>query len=287
MTTATADQIGIGIHPGLTYEQYDAIDAWRRSTLMVGNDLSLAHMKAEKDNPKGESSEALDFGKALHSAILEPDDFNRRVVLGAINPKTGEPFGIDTKAQQEFIKDNPGMIVVARCYKEKLQGMAKAIRGDKYADSLFRATDATELTVVWEDSETGEPCKIRIDMRVSSLEVLGDLKSTECAKPENFAYSAEKYGYLAQAAMCIDGWHAVTGQWWEFVFVAVEKDPYHGVSCASIARGSPGYEIGRKQYRGPLEAASLARRSGVWESYPAGINPMQFADHVLRRHGIV
>lgn len=271
-----------GVYPGLSYEEYDAIDAYRRTVILEGR-RSLDHLRYAEENGDTESSEALDFGQALHCATLEPDRFENTVVLGAVNPKTGEPYGADTKAQNEFRDENPGKIVVSKGYREKLLGMGSAIRNHPRAGALIRASVQTELTAVWKDEPTGVMCKVRLDAYLGRSFGIVDLKSTLNASPEAFPRSLYDYGYHIQAAMSIDGWKALRPD--EpvppFTIIAVEKEPPYAVACYVV--GDDSLEIGRQEYREVLHAIANARRTGIWPSYPTDIMQIDVPEWARKR----
>lgn len=283
MVATTMQNAGLemGIFEGMSYEAYDAIPAYRRTLLMAGINNSLAHLKYEKDHPEGEPSEALLFGQALHAATLEPDRFEREVVLGAINPKTGEPYGADTKAQAEFRAANPGKIVMAKGDRERLIGMGAAIRAHPTAGKLIRATARAELTLVWRDHATGIPCKARLDSFIGGGLGTLDLKSTKCAAPGAFSRSLFDYGYDVQAAMVVDGLEAVGIKDGPFTIVAAEKEPPYAVAVYTI--GPDSIAVGRARYREVLHQIVQAERTGVWPGYPEDAVQIDIPEWVFKR----
>ena len=263
-----ATRVETGIFEGLTYEQYDAIEAYRRSVLMAGL-RSMAHLKEAIDHPDTESTEALLFGQALHVATLEPDRFEQTVVLGPINPKTGEPFGADTKACREFAAENPDKIVVAKGFREKILGMGRSIRRHPSASKLIRSCQRAEVTMVWNDPVFDLPLKARPDgVGVGLL----DLKSSVNASPESFPRSIYDYGYDIQAAMDIDGWKALMGEAQPLTLVVVEKEPPYAVALYCFEPDDDWVKIGRQRYREILAKIQLGERTGEWPGY--GDDPM-------------
>jgi hypothetical protein len=87
----------------------------------------------------------------------------------------------------------------------------------------------------------GHKCKP--DIRVPSLGLLIDLKTTTDASPEAFKWSAKKFNYHLQAAHYLDVSNSIDGKNYKtFLFVAVEKSsPYniyiHECSDRVLARG--------------------------------------------------
>ena len=271
-----------GVYPNLPYEDYDAIDAYRRTVILEGR-RSLEHLRYSDEEGITEETEALDFGSSLHCAVLEPDRFDSTVVLGDINPKTGEPYGAETDKQAKFRAANPGKIVVAKGYREKLIGMGSAIRNHPRAGVLIRAAQQTELTVVWDDAPTGVRCKVRLDAFLDGGLGLVDLKSTTDASPQAFPRSLYSYGYHIQAAMSIDAWKSVHPGEPEqpFIIIAVEKEPPYAVACYVI--GDDSIAIGRQEYREVLHGIAKARRTGIWPSYPIDIMQVDIPEWARKR----
>jgi hypothetical protein len=60
-----------------------------------------------------EDKPSFQVGRIIHMRVLEPDRYAEQVVsCGPINPKTGNPYGRDTKAFADWQAENPGKIVV-------------------------------------------------------------------------------------------------------------------------------------------------------------------------------
>lgn len=259
-----------GIYEGLSYEQYDAIKAWRRTTIEEGR-RSLEHLLWARDHSKP-PTEALEFGKMMHMAMFEPDRFEATVVLGRINEKTNEPYGWDTVKQDEFRAANPGKIVVTKGFRDSIVGIGNRVRSHPNAWPLMRSSERTELVMVWTHEATGELVKARLDS-VGKIAIV-DLKTTEDASPETFCHAIYRYGYHRQAAMYLDGWRALTGQKIDYVVVAVEKTPPYGLSMFTACDADEAVQIGRAEYTAVLYEIANARKTGNWTGYPVEVQSM-------------
>lgn len=271
MVTAVMAPSSPGVYDDVPYEVYAKINAVRRSKLTKAK--TMAHFR-QAELSEDDSSDATEFGTALHAATLEPERFDRDVVIGPINPSTGEPYGRDTKKCKEWadLPENKGKIIVAKDYRERLQGMAKALRDHPAASALLAAVTKRELTIVWDDEETGVRCKVRLDAHIpSSLHM--DLKSTDDASPEAFSKSIFNFGYDIQTAMSIDGWRSVMGEDLPFIMLAVEKDPPYAVAVYEL--GEESISIARRRYRDILRSIAEARKSGRYPAYSDGALPIE------------
>ena len=87
-------------------------------------------------------------------------------------------------------------------------------------NELFQAyvTNRSEeqVTVRWQDQQTGLLCQVRIDFLARSV-FLGDLK-TGIKSPDQFVTSCLSYGYHIQAAMYADAWRIAAGENLPFCF---------------------------------------------------------------------
>jgi len=69
------------------------------------------------------ASAAKVFGTVFHLRVLQPEEFHERISTGPINPKTGKPFGADTKAMQEWAAENPDKIAMGEAELATMERM--------------------------------------------------------------------------------------------------------------------------------------------------------------------
>jgi hypothetical protein len=277
---AKSPAIPNGIHEGLTYEQYDAIEAVRR-TLLVKGRKTMRHFRHEELHPDDSESDAYLFGQAIHAAILEPDRFEETVVLGPINPRTQEPYGRTTKTCKEFAAANPGLIVLGKGDRERIAGMGAAIRETKRIYALVRSIQRSELTLVWNDEATGVRCKTRIDGFVGNGMGMLDLKSTTSADPDAFSDTLYTLGYHIQAAMSVDAWRTLTGEEQPFNLIPMEKESPYLPALYTV--GPETLAMARQQYRETLHKIAAARESGVYPGYPDEAVQIDVREWVFKR----
>lgn len=273
----TQEDISVGIHEGLSFEDYLRIPAMNRTTLEHAA-MSMAHLRYAMENPDEETSEERIGGTALHCAVLEPERFAERFITGPINPRTNEPYGLDTKAVAEFQAANPGKIVVAGPWRDKVRCMADSIRKHPAVRDFLMMGGPREVACVADLA--GVRCKGRIDYYAEGFALL-DFKTTRCAKSEAFRRAVSNYGYHRQAAFYTDIFAAVRGVVSPFVIAAVENvAPY---AAAVFAIGPKSMEIGRKEYREWLTVYAACRRTGNWPAYPDVIEDIEVPKWELDR----
>ncbi len=174
---------------------------------------SPQHLQRMFDGHK-EETPALNFGKAFHSFVLEPEKFIKEVSVFEGKARRG-------KVWEEFKKMNEGITIITESEYNKIVSMRKSLcTPDKSYD--FIENSKHEIANVWE--MLGVKCKGKVDCvyNTDDSKILIDVKTTQDSSPEVFRRSAYKYGYHRQAAFYIDGMGAD-----EFWFAVVEKELPH------------------------------------------------------------
>jgi len=253
-----------GIYYDLPREDYDAIPAanWSRIRHML---RSAAHYQAElaqkRDTP------AMAFGRIAHEVLLE----GRRnfVVGGPTNPKTGKPFGTETKAFAEWaaMQDAP---VLSEEDAGHLAKMLAVLAENQTATTILGDT-RREVTIVWVHPETGTMCRCRIDAAYVTDEededdYVLDYKTCEDASYDVFRWDVKKRLYAAQLAMYADGLATVHGRPPLAFIIAQEKSAPYGV--ASYSLGPALLDLGRKKYQSALRIYAECVKNGKWPAYP-------------------
>lgn len=228
-----------------------------------------------------EPTPALELGTAVHCAVLEPDRF-REAYVTIPEDAPRKPTSVQLKAKNpsddtvaaiawwsEFEEKHKDAKILSRDDFAKCQRIAESIHGHDAASILF-ADGKAEVSIFWEDEETGVLCKIRPDWLMSSA--IFDLKTTEDASPSGFTRSIFNYGYFRQAAFYLDGARAAGLDVDAFMFGAVEKSaPF---ASAFYYAEATMIEVGRMEYRRHLRTYAECLETGRWPGYPARITPI-------------
>ena len=204
-------------------KEYFENPAINRSSIYEMN-KSPAHYKYLTEHPQ-EPTQALEFGTAFHTSVLEPERFAKEyVVTEKIDKRTKEG-----KAYFDALMSSGKKILNADDYKTIL-GMQKSVFDNKYAMALLKGEK--ETAYFWDDEHTGIDCKCKVDCRtdLKSTSVIVDLKSCNNAETEAFMRECFKYGYDLQTAWYKTGVDLVEGKPHKFVFIAVEKTPPYVVN---------------------------------------------------------
>ena len=269
-----------GIYPGLSYREYDAIDAVRASLLKMF-DRTPAHARYEMLHPKGDTA-ALRMGDALHAAILEPRRFEAEY---ACKPGCDRRTNAGKAASAQWDAAHPGTVALLEDEWAAVTAMRDAVLAHPTAAALVRGQGRNELVIVWEDAETGLMCKARVD-RITDYHgftVVPDLKTCRDASPKAFSKVIAEYGYHMQAAFYLNGLATVAPLKQgvrRFVFLCVENTPPHCVACYEPEDSV--IEEGRRQYRAKLDAYARGKKEGIWPGYMNGLVPLDIPKWAYR-----
>lgn len=268
---------------GLSNEDYHAHPALG-STGLRRFFVSPAHYWADFIDPVREQKKptaAQDLGSAIHCAVLEPSQFEKRYLVIPLDaPKR------PTKAQLEAKKPSDASLTSIKWWQEfefnsnertflsaddliTIERISRQVRNNAAAATLFE-NGIAERTFLWKDEETGVWCKFRPDWVTEN--VLVDLKSTVDASPSGFRRAIANYGYHIQAAWYLEGFKAIFARESAFVFAAFEKtSPF---ACGFYSPDSQMLERARSHIRTGLTFFDQCRRREEWPGYEEKILPI-------------
>jgi len=215
-------------------------------SMLVDFKRSPKHFQHKYLNPhyvKPEPSTAMEFGTALHTALLEPQEFYNRI---AVKPEEkiviGKPLRLKDVGKERFEADkkrienarvtkeaaeiafeleSKGKIILTAAEKKKLDAMCEAVYSDVYAKELLVGA-RYERSIFWIDPETQLLCKARPDIWHDQFIV--DYKSCDDASEKAFWWAAKSGGYYLQFAMMNQAIKNVLGyDMRDFIFLAQEK----------------------------------------------------------------
>ena len=219
---------------------------------------SPAHFVARQEQPE-ESTAAMDFGSALHAALLEPVKYlESYVAKPELDRRTKEgkamAESIDA-ALADKIKINPALMADINAM------VASAKRHPRVVEML--SVGEAEVSYLWKDETTGILCKCRPDWL--NDDAIWDLKSCLDASPSGFSRACAKYGYHISAALYVEGVRRLTGKKLPFRFVASEKDAPYAVAVYEASEAF--LRSGRRLVRQALDRLQACRKTAEWPSY--------------------
>lgn len=189
--------------------------------------LSNSDIKMLLENPykykigyKKPKSENLALGSAVHSLILEPENFKRDfLVMPDLNLRTKE--GKEEKAKLEYEAESSGKILI----KDESYKKALDIVDNFKQRSVFDMFKNGVAEVSFFSEINGIKCKARPDYFIQDKGIILDLKTTSQengASPDNFLKAIANFKYYIQAK-----WYMLLTGAKEFYFVVLETEsPY-------------------------------------------------------------
>jgi hypothetical protein len=222
---------------------------------------SPAHYRAWLDGHR-EVTAAMQFGTAVHTAVLESDKFDRQFVA---EPDFGDcRYKAAKEARDAWRAANAGKQTLSADHAAAIAGIHASI--DRRTSARIEGGFA-EVTALWVDPETGIEGQSRLDYLITAGDhaVVIDLKTTANASPAGFARSVEDYRYHVQVAV-YEHALALCGLTVDrFVFIAVEKEPPYEVGFYVLP--DEWVERGRKLMRRDLNTLWTCMELDQWPGY--------------------
>lgn len=185
---------------------------------------SPQHLQMYLNGVKQETP-ALNFGKAFHTIVLEPQKVDKEIAIFDGKSRRG-------KVWEEFQDNNKSKTIITESEYNKILLMRKELVTPTETWDYIEESEH-EVVRVWEMANHTEKggvikCKGKVDciytrpVGSDNPKVLIDVKTTQDCSPESFRRTAYRYGYHRQAAFYLYGFEAD-----EFWFAVVEKEaPY-------------------------------------------------------------
>lgn len=186
-----------------------------------------------------EPSDAMRFGSAFHAKLLTPDVYEKNVAVfhPPINPKTGEPYGVTTKAYKEVQEAFYARydFVISDAEEKTIDRMLNEFYLHPVAPKILQHKIVTEQPVksVIETPLGEVECKGKID--AITAEGIVDIKTTanfdDATGRDRFRYAIYDYKYIVQLAF----YRRILGTDDKCWIIAFEKNSPNRVAVYSIA----------------------------------------------------
>jgi len=210
------------------------------------------------------------------------------VVDGPINPKTGEGFGVGTKAYAEAEAGlDAGMLMLPSRVRIQVDGMAEAIRRHPAGKLVLDVPgNEYEVTMIADLQVLGsaEPglilrVKTRPDVWNSGERMIADLKKVRDASQDAFSKDIARYHYHGQAALYRHVSEALGQPIDSHVFPVVEDGDTPCWSPSGPTYAAAVYMLGDESIKAgwhslvpALVEAARCYRDNVWPGYPTTID---------------
>jgi len=285
---AAAEGLEPGIHRDVPIRDYLALPYMSASRLEVFRRSPLQYRHAL--TVEKEPTDAMLRGTALHLALLEPGKFEGRYVTigrcagrkadgercqynGSVY-RDGQSFcGTHDPAKGDPI--DPSVHVMKQPEYDKVLGMRDAVKerdtpGAERARTLFEGRGEFEVTVVFDDPETGVRCRIRPDRLVERAGMHVALKSARNAAGYAFRRDAENRGYFRSLALYRRGLLAVGWPYRDTSVLAIEPEPPHDLECWLADEDEHGLRSADREVTAALREYAECERDDQWPGYNRG-----------------
>lgn len=255
--------------------------------------------------PEDKESEALTFGSAYHTYVLEPENFENEYhifdesfILDVLRGEGSKSPRATNKYKEWYageMTEAGNRTLISKDSFSVIEKMSERIKKHRYAKSLLSGGEAEKSLYCTLQTEAGEiKVKIRPDYKKTKHTIVSDLKTCADASAIEFPKQAANYDYHIQAALYSDILRAITGDEWPFFFIAQEKStPFafniFEASEQFISQGRYEYEQLLRLYKycsdkdyWPGYQVFCPNRFGVLElKLPAwSINEINFYNHI-------
>jgi hypothetical protein len=268
--------------------------------------ISASGLKMIKQSPlhfveeEKKESEAMIFGSAYHTFILEPDKFDKEyhifdetdILKILISEGSQKPRGTNKYKEWYSIEMEKaaGKQLIDLPTSKILESMKRRLFSHRYVKSLLTNGEAEKsIYTTFNLEESGEVnVKIRPDYLKQNKRIIVDLKTTSDASVNGFPRNAAEFDYHIQSALYADIMEAIEGKGmpWEFFFIAQEKTkPF----AFNIFLASPQFQgQGRYEYERLLALYQYCKTNNHWPGYQCfceskyGVNVLNLPPYAIK-----
>jgi hypothetical protein len=277
-----------GVYPDLSIDAYHNVEICPAPSIGGSGLVTLAPpepvpLKFWWDstlNPKREATDttALRIGKAAHTLFLEGEaEATKHFAVMPAEMTLAQNAGKAFRAQAE----GEGKMLIRHSEWAKAQAMAAMMA----AIPRFRAAFSVgrpEVTLVWQDEETGVWCRCRPDFLVDDVTHLPELKTCRSAAQSAFERAIDEYGYHIKAAHIMEGCRVLgLGEPKTFTHYVVESEPPHCWAIHTLPRET--IEFAEVQRRAALRTFARCLERNDWPGYPEHVQETGLPRYRLQR----
>ena len=261
---------------GVSNAHYQASPGLSTSGMkMLMKSPATYHYWSQRQRPH---KDVYDFGTIVHTICLGHGDPYVELPFDSYRSRAAQDARDEARAAG-LIPCLPGTLTQAK-------ECAHAVLSHPSAGPLFLdVLGDDELSMWWDDPDTGVRLKARADRAAAWQSQLVDLKTTNDASPRGFARDAFKYGYHIQRAVYGEVFartHGLDHDAVRFLFVAVEKTPPYLVCVHEL--GEDEVRMGREAMQHAIRLYAECSETGVWTGYPDTVQPLTFPTWAHMQH---
>lgn len=277
------------IQPDLSQLEYRA-----HTDYMSASDLKLVKRSPmHLDKREEKESDALNFGRALHEFVLQPELFKQTHILYDEAMRPEQDKGITSKLNQQWkqgmyqLAHDKDLSIINKGQLQMVEDMKAHLMSHFYARHLL--TKGTPEASFFSELD-GVKVKCRPDNWAVNAKtgknVIIELKTITDASEDKFKRDLVTYNYHLSLAFYIDIVEKVTGKPSDYIFIVIEKEPPYGFnifrpSDQMIACGRYEYEVLLNLYKQCREAESFPGY-GVWTDNNYDVKEIDLPVYAIR-----
>lgn len=266
------NEVQPGVYPNIPNEEYHAGPGVSNSglSLFLKSPKKYWYKYLQETYKENKESDDKKFGSAVHAALLEPAEFDKRYFVTKKIARRGKEWEaiLNEAGEKEILFD--GDLKVIDLIKESILQLKI---GKKLLDGK------KEHSIYWIDKDSGVLCRTRPDCYNDRFVL--DVKTTRDASPQEYPKSVYNYGYHRQAAMMLDGLEAITGKSYkDFIHLAIEKDPPYLLGVYNL--DDDAIEQGRREYKAALIKFRECMEANYWPGYTEVIQDLSLPYWALK-----
>lgn len=260
-TTTTIPGPGVHVMPMAAYHRLPYIS---RSQLWYLHTHTPRAFRWWMDHRFDEETDAMRLGRAVHTAILEPDNLESEfAVWEGLDRRT--KAGKDAYA--EFMERSAGKTILTEDQWAIVQAVRERMREAAQIYGILRS-GSVERTFIHRDEETGHVVRVRPDFdgKAGDARFIVDLKTTRSLDTHDLERTVATMGYHAQGAMYGDVVASVTGDRCDdfYILWIANTEP---VDVRFMRLAPEAIQRGREIYRAALRTYASCVESGAWPGY--------------------
>jgi len=273
------DNVVTGIFPSVPYEEYDSWPFVRKSHLWILSSRTPAHYHYLVNNPDEFDKEHFLIGHATHTAVLEPELFDKTFTTRPetyTNTKGEEKkWNANATVCKDYIAEHKtsGLVLLSPDQHELCQRLRDAAYADPFVKELLDASEK-EVSIVWNDEKTGLTIKNRMDIYAASAGIFADFKTEgKSADVRLFGATSYRYGYHFQCALYKAGLEQVSEvEIGNPILIAAEKYAPYLIAHYEVEQEE--ITCGKVQYEIALNRLLECEKTGRWPGYNPGLMPL-------------
>ena len=246
----------------MTEQEYNAADGIRRSALWRMHE-SPEKYKWFLEHPEP-STPALVFGSAAHKMLLEPESFSTEFVIA---PDCDRRTKAGKERYERFVAELGDRTIISQDDFDTIRDITDKARSVPYVQKLLAGEH--EVPFFWTDEDTGERCKVRLDILadMDGTLTVADYKTANSAETNVFVNKMYQLGYHLQAFMYTEAVMKCLNltERPDFVFIAQEKKPPFALNYILVTEDV--MLAGMDAFREYIGLVHECKATGYWPGY--------------------